>query len=408
MRPVIKRSVQRLYYSNDGGYMKRRLQDLLESNTIDQNDPLMKISHGSNGKSRDINAIYKDLDDISFKDKYKAELSITDGHNNMNKHARDIATGKPWTSDEDPMDTSLRMLLDVAPKSKGGHGSVSNLGFKSYNSTIREMNEPRSTRRSIRIRDRLEKAQDKVGIYQQDKKSAEDIEKKEASEFRALYAEKFTPIGSFEKLRSIADARIEESMKKGEFKSVKTLYGKETDVVNNHAHIDRTDYLLNNILVRQNIVPPWIEKQGSVDKDIEMFRKELKRKLEADILLRMQRKKLFSTGNSDLLEVFKSISTSSEQFLQNCFDTWAPSTKSFLKSNIPRLNSSLRSYNLQAPLPTQKLYLVEDRELERARKGVDLEELFKTEFEKQLIRKKPSVETNKSSSFSIFNLFKPY
>ncbi|CDO92125.1 unnamed protein product [Kluyveromyces dobzhanskii CBS 2104] len=386
--------------------MKKRLQELLETNTVDENDPLMKITRNSSAENAEVDELYKNLEEKSFKSAYKAQLSVAVRNNILNKHSRDIATAKPWAGSEDPMDTSLRMILDHVPKSQGGQNPGSNIGFTGRSQTLRELQTPISARRSERVQNRLEQVQDKIVRYQQDKKTDDDVEKKEASEFRALYAEKFTPIGSFEKLRSVADARIEESMRKGDFQSVKALHGKDTDVRNDNAHIDRTAYHLNKILVRQKIVPPWIEKQGSVLKDIESFRDELKRKLTTEILNQMHRRKIFATGSTSSLGAFKATSLNPDHFLQSCFDSWAPSVKVFLESNIPRLNNNLRSYNLQAPLHTQKLYLLSERELERARSNVDLEDLFRQELGRQSVSKKISPESrNEPKPFSIFKLF---
>ncbi|KAG0671924.1 hypothetical protein C6P41_002041 [Kluyveromyces marxianus] len=399
------RSCPRRYSSDDGeaGYMKKRLQELSETNIVDKDDPLMKIIHGGSivDESEALRKTHGKLEDVTFQEKHREQLSITKGSVNTNKHAQDIASSKSWRGDEHVLDTALRMVLDSAPKAiPMPNGSVNNR-FKD------------TGRRKLSVQDRLEQVQDKTMRYKQDL-STDEIEKREAAAFRALYTEKFTPIGSFEKLRSVADARIEESIKRGEFNSTKKLHGKKVDVSNENAHLDRTTYHLNNILVKQNIVPPWIEKQGSVSSDIAAFRKQLVGKLETELLNQMRKRKLFSHAYATVQNALDSINTDRDTFLDTCFRSWCKSVQPFLNSNIPRLNSGLRSYNLQAPLHTQKLYLVADRELERARKSVNMDNLFAQEYAriKDLNPPGSSAKENLGSKdhsrFSLFNIFKSY
>lgn len=355
--------------------MKKRLDDLRAASTIDKNDPLMKLSHSIVDEDEELTKIYQKLGEKEYEEKFKPELSIVRTGTMLNKHSEEIATSKPWTGDEHPIDTSLRMLVDSVGNSMKKGDVPSNVGFRSrVRKGINGKSDVASVRSKI-TRDRLETTQDKVVRYQQDKQ----IEEKEASEFRALYAERFTPIGSFEKLRSIADARIEESMRNGGFDLVKPLHGSKNNASMQNPHIDRTEHHLNNMLVRQNIVPPWIEKQGSVNKDIEKLREELKTKFEREIVLQLEQKGVFSQSSGDLVKAMQSLNIEADVFLNNCFIKWKPTVSKYLDNRLKTLNNELRSYNLQAPLPTQKLYLTETRELQRVKENVDFFNLYKAE-----------------------------
>lgn len=128
---------------------------------------------------------------------------------------------------------------------------------------------------------RLAHARDKSSIYtiSQD----ESISEKEREEMRRVLKERFT-IGArpmpttLQGLTSLANERIEDAIARGQFKNIPR--GKGTNVERDHAanspFLDTTEYFMNKIIQKQDIVPPWIEKQQELIKEADTFRKRLR------------------------------------------------------------------------------------------------------------------------------------
>lgn len=79
-------------------------------------------------------------------------------------------------------------------------------------------------------------------------------------------------------LASLANERIEDAMARGQFKNIPRGKGKnvERDHNANSAFIDTTEYFMNKIIQKQEIVPPWIEKQQELIREIDRFRSRLR------------------------------------------------------------------------------------------------------------------------------------
>lgn len=355
-------------------YMSRRLAEVKNENTLDEKDPLYKALRGTVDENPALRKIYDALPEKEFNAKYVNSSQIAKAGNHIAKEARETAMSRPWTGEEHFTDTSLRMILDGVKAGQNTRiNAANNIGFTSRTSIVNDS--PGISRKSIKTQNRLAAAQDKVLDYRMEKQEKQ-LEDKEASEFRALYAEKFTPIGSFEKLRSIADVRIEESMRRGGFDSVKSLRGKKNQSPQPSLYVDRTEHHLNDILVRQNISPPWIDKQGSVNKEIESLRR--------DMIIRFQKELIIALDSgSHIPENFEGFKDGKEtlhtNLVRSTFEKWKATYKPFAEHRIESLNSSLRSYNLQAPLSTQKLYLLIDKEFQRVLEKTDLKQLIKDE-----------------------------
>ncbi|CUS23180.1 LAQU0S08e03884g1_1 [Lachancea quebecensis] len=360
----------------DWGYLKRRLTQLKEEATLDENDALSGLIKGVDQENPSMEKLYNELPKKKFETRFRAQIQASKLKTYVNKESRETALSRPWTGEEHYTDASLRMIMDGMKNRKGSSESPRNLGFVSTVQAGREQS--RYARKSAKTRIRLETAQDQIATYKIDKDGCKS-DNKEASEFRALYAERFTPIGSFEKLISVADIRIEESMKKGEFDSVKKLRGQKLHASQPLPYVDRTEHHLNDILVRQNISPPWIEKQGSVTKDIVVFRDKLLSRFHSELIVALDSRGYFQAGFlSSLKPSFHNILLSLKE---STFINWKSSLK--ISSEIEQLNRSLRSYNLQAPLPAQKFYLQVDRELQRVLKETDINRLYQVEFSRR-------------------------
>lgn len=143
-------------------------------------------------------------------------------------------------------------------------------------------------------------------------------------------------------ISSLADRKIAEARSLGLFKNLK---GRGQPLAGGYdqtekTHLDRTEYQMNSILQRQNALPGWIDKQRTLAQEVDNWRHELD------------------------VKCFSSKASVAEWFLAN---------RDSLEQRIRLLNDQIRGYNLQAPLPSQKMYLTflneRDRCIQRLAQG---------------------------------------
>ena len=128
---------------------------------------------------------------------------------------------------------------------------------------------------------RLANARDRTSVYalSQDPSLSED----ERAKMRKILKERFTagaqPMpGTVQGLAALANERIEDAIARGQFKNI--TRGKGTNVERDHnassPFLDTTEYFMNKIIQKQEIVPPWIEKQQGLVKAAAVFRSGLR------------------------------------------------------------------------------------------------------------------------------------
>ena len=100
---------------------------------------------------------------------------------------------------------------------------------------------------------------------------------------RKILKERFTagarPMpGSVQGLAALANERIEDAIARGQFKNIARGKGLnvERDYNANSPFLDTTEYFMNKIIQKQEIVPPWIEKQQELIKAANVFRARLR------------------------------------------------------------------------------------------------------------------------------------
>lgn len=360
------------YYSSkdEDGYLMRRLQDLKDQSTVDKNDPLVRLSRfGENDVNNEWAAEEDKLNADKVLEIVNAQQRVSDMHivPSHNPNSNETKTSKPLSASDSEAQKEAFQFINRMP--------------------------------GPTFQDKLETAQKRAMRYKlRQEKIQEAKDQKEQAHFRELYAERFTPIGSFEKLESLADKRIEESMRQGGFKDVEKVRGKRTDLPKPNPHLSTTEHYLNNILVKQNVAPPWIENQSRVNLNITEFRTELFGEFERELSSTLRKFKLVN-ASSDLKTVRGSISHSYgsvDGFLKYRFDKWKNSRKSSADRKIGEINSGLRTYNLQAPLSTQKLYLVSDKEFQRVLDNLSFDNLIDNEVTS--LKSKRDEENHKAQS----------
>lgn len=280
---------------------------------------------------------------------------------------------------------------------------------------------------------RIAKAKEKTSAYAQSQTPG--LSQKERDAFRQEMHDKYKPAGaamplSISGLSSLANERIEDAMSSGHFKAIPRGKGVNTESdqnVGSGAFMDTTEFLLNKMIKRQEIVPPWIEKQQEVVKEVTSFRDRLRtawRRHAARLIAsqggslesQMRRAQAHAAAEARLAErakieasfqddpnptvptVSESMSqlnqegrlvgnnnpSSEAQQQQHQQPAYSGTTddhtlpplpplrdpnyvsieRSFHELSIKELNNLTRSYNLQAPQVAQKAYLNLDRELE--------------------------------------------
>lgn len=178
------------------------------------------------------------------------------------KGTRDIAAAAPWTGTEALGDVTLRMLDDAHKPLRGaGPPRMPTVRAPSVNVDMRlKASKPKSRG------ERLANARDKTSIYAMTQDSS--ISEKEKEEMRKLLKERFQPGArpmptTIQGLQSVASQRIEDAIARGQFKNIPR--GKGVNVQRDHnadsPFIDTTEYFMNKIIQKQDLTPPWVEKQ---------------------------------------------------------------------------------------------------------------------------------------------------
>ncbi|KAK1834452.1 hypothetical protein QBC39DRAFT_396920 [Podospora conica] len=183
---------------------------------------------------------------------------------------RHAATARPWDGTEAPEDAVLRMLEDAKPRMKGP--------------VAVDMRVKRE--RGKGAGQRLAEARDRVAGYKdmgmgKDGEWIGKLSDKEREERRREYAERFGPgvrtmPATMTGLAALANERIEEAIARGAFDGIPRGKGVERDARADNPFIDTTEYILNKMIKRQDLAPPWIDKQQELLSAARVFRLRLR------------------------------------------------------------------------------------------------------------------------------------
>lgn len=380
----------------DGGYMKRRLEQLAEDAFPSSSDAIAGIPKDALPYNKI--ELHEKLDKIqndpsNFRYQHQQAIGVSKLPSSASKQTRDIAMAKPWNGVEYYHDASLRMLNDSYKPIKIVK-SKSKINLKNGN-TIITPPQP--------IRNRIHNAKEGALDYQLAKVSLKDIKKggnenEEEDGWAEMYRERllgpsmllndsFASVDN--SIKSLADQRIMDAQRRGEFKNIKR--GKPLNKGysgTENIFIDRTEYHLNEILKKQDALPPWIEKQGGCDIKISNFRYELDQEWLKWSL--NQLKDEYPDINNELLikkmEIYAKNEINGEGKLLRS-EKWLNTRGKYFESKVRDLNDTIRGYNLQAPMASQKLYLILDKELNSCYKRIApiLVDSFKKHIEKSNI-----------------------
>ncbi|KAL7919496.1 hypothetical protein ACQKWADRAFT_301288 [Trichoderma austrokoningii] len=366
------------------GAMTRRLQEATEE---------ALFSGGSAGKravqdagfSQELKEqLLSKIADAKFQHDHSSSLAAKDLSSAAGEGTRHIAAAAPWTGEEDAADTVLRMLDDakkpLRPESRG---------------TFRPpVVDPRMRRAPVvHPRQRVVNARERASVYtgmgMKEDRGLSDAEREEMrKEFRSRFEPTArvmpaTPSG----LAALANEQIENAIARGQFKNIARGTGIEIDLARSNPFVDTTEYLLNRIIQRQEIVPPWIEKQQELAKTAQTLRSRLRRDW-----LRHASRMIASKGGTLEEQMARAedyaaaerlhnpkrgagASVTPEQDSTDGLDLrplprpfrdpdWEKAEHAYLNLSIEQLNNITRSYNLMAPELAKKPYYSLQRELD--------------------------------------------
>lgn len=309
-------------YSEDGGYMKRRLQQLAEDATPIKDDPMAGVPSDS-------------LEHLQNKTPklYQKELANTSIPSYAPKHSHDIANTTPWTGDLSDRDQSVRNAVEKG-KTKQQLDPLA----------------PRQHTPKKSLSQRLMQAREKSLDYKLDKHS--ETKSDSGPSFKQLYAERFTlggGTGTIASINSLASQRIEEAIAQGQFKNIRRGENQKIEVSDN-PWVDQTEYILNRMVQRQGAAPPWIEKQGLVNTRIKTARETIANSF-VEYAITTVSKAVEST--KDAKDVDKKIALA----LQVDPKPWEKENEKYHTITVQSLNSAIRGFNLQAPGSARRSYL---------------------------------------------------
>ncbi|OJJ86523.1 DnaJ family domain-containing protein [Aspergillus glaucus CBS 516.65] len=380
--------------------MARRLSEMTEDALLEGGRSARKNIQEA-GFSEDLKAKLEErLAGSTFKNEYAAAHSIVDMPESAGQGTQDIAGSTPWSGAEELPDITLRMLDDAKPKPIRTPYKI-----PQPNPVDLRISPKRKVSPGVRIAE----AKERTAIF--NLSQSPGLTDKERESIREELRERFTPGArpmpvSVQGFASLANERIEDAIARGQFKNIKRGKGINTEIDHNanNAFMDTTEYLMNKMIQRQEIVPPWIEKQQELAKEVDRFRQRLRadwRRHAARMIAseggpleeQMRRARTHAAAEARLAERAR---------IENSFqeDSSEPATESTTEAssstpetqpeksdeNLPHLpplrdhnylsierpyhevtvknlNALARSYNLQAPPVAQKPYINLDREL---------------------------------------------
>ncbi|TLS29649.1 hypothetical protein PpBr36_00608 [Pyricularia pennisetigena] len=258
------------------GAMSRRLEQATEE---------ALLTGGSAGRRAVEDAGFSDelkerllnkIADAEFRAKYAGALSEA-GISSASSSSAVAAGGTAWTGEETPEAAVRRMLEDARkPLSPGLRGKPR------HQDVVVDMRMRRDPARTAG--QKFEAARDKAATYAATAAAAAAGARSEdeRASFRSELQERFSPgyramPNSLSGMAALANERIENAIARGQFKNIPRGKGVESrDGRADNPFIDTTEYIMNNMIKRQDMVPPWIEKQQELARAARVFRQRLR------------------------------------------------------------------------------------------------------------------------------------
>ncbi|KAI1431522.1 hypothetical protein GGR50DRAFT_61184 [Xylaria sp. CBS 124048] len=402
--------------SPPGGAMTRRLEEATED---------VLLTGGKAGQRAIADAGFSEelkekllarVKDAQFRSEYAAAFAEAGLPASAGSGTRATAASQPWTGEEATEDAVLRMLTDAHKPLKP------ELRGRPKLPELRPMDMRMRPQAKVSPGHRVANARDKASVYADlaMRESSGEFTEKEKEARRAVLRDRFQPgaramPNTLTGLASLANERIEDAIARGQFKNIPRGKGVERDARSDNPFIDTTEYIMNKMIKRQDIVPPWIEKQQEVVKTAHTFRTRLRndwkrhaariiaskggpleaqverakqyaraeaiynpRKHNVDqmtiptsatddvVMVKIRQQPQMNTQNTEEeLAKTEHRTIDSEASLPAPFrdPDWLKIEKAYMELSIENLNTLTRSYNLMAPELAKKPYFSLEREL---------------------------------------------
>jgi hypothetical protein len=345
--------------------------------------------------------------DTKFRNQFSGAFAQAGLSSSVGEGTRHIAHSQPWTGQEATEDAVLRMLDDAKKPLKPG---------------LRGKYEPPPV--DMRLKkgpivspgQRAASAKDRAALYSgMGIKEKEGLSEGEREALRKEFRDRFEPAAravpnTISGLTALANQRIEDAIARGQFKDIPRGKAVERDPRADNPFIDTTEYIMNKMIQRQDLVPPWIEKQQDLSRAANVFRARLRsdwtrhaaRMISAkggSLEEQMKRAEEYAAAemvhnprvrSTDQIPVPTNttedpVMVKMRQQVQAAADakaavpepeepvvlsrpfrdpTWEKAEKAYMDLSIENLNSITRSYNLMAPDLAKKPYFSLQRELD--------------------------------------------
>ncbi|KAI6887760.1 hypothetical protein KC360_g1155 [Hortaea werneckii] len=258
--------------SKGQGALSRRLAQMSEE-SLETGGRSAKKAVEEAGFSQDLkDELEAKIANASFKSEYANAFAEANLPSNADRVTRDIAGAKAWTGSESLEDATLRMLTD-AHKPMRGTPKTPSLRAPSKIDTGRPSRKEGPGTKLLNARDRTS-----AYAWTKDPNLSEEEREKIRKEMKHRF-QGGTPAvpATIAGLTSLANERIEDAIARGQFKNIKGR-GKqiERDYNASSPFINTTEYFMNKMIQKQEVVPPWIEKQQELLSTATRFRSRLR------------------------------------------------------------------------------------------------------------------------------------
>ncbi|KAF2137576.1 uncharacterized protein K452DRAFT_291391, partial [Aplosporella prunicola CBS 121167] len=254
--------------------MSRRLEELSEDALVSGGRRAQKAAEEAGFSEELRQKLEERIAGADFKNTYARELSQANLPSYAGKGTRDLAGAQHWTGEESVEDASLRMLNDSMVKPMRTKPRVPGVPTPKKVDTGRPAPGAAASKGV-----RLANARDQTSVYSALRDSSMTDEERE--KFRREMQERFQSHGrtaawSVRALESLANERIEDAIARGQFRNIPRGQKIERDYNMGNPFLDTTEYFMNKIIQKQEIVPPWIEKQQELVGNASRFRSRLR------------------------------------------------------------------------------------------------------------------------------------
>ncbi|KAH8175541.1 DnaJ, subfamily C [Sarocladium implicatum] len=216
--------------------------------------------------------LFDKISEAKFRKQYAGAFATASMPSSAGEGTQVMAGGQPWTGTESTEDSVLRMLDDARKPLKPGQRGK----FKPPPVDMRLKKAPK-----MNTGQRIASVREKAMEYSSTEAKSSGMSNEEREEYRKELRERFAPSArampnSITGLAGLANERIEDAIARGQFKDIPRGKDVKRDTRADNPFINTTEYIMNKMIQRQDIVPPWIEKQQDLVKAAAAFRARLR------------------------------------------------------------------------------------------------------------------------------------